>query len=55
MYQCFADWNDVGNIEIASNYFELNKIKQSIICGIIQNLMIVNLYSIIVVVVVIKS
>ena len=42
MYQCFADWNDVGNIEIASNYFELNKIKPSIICGIIQNVMILN-------------
>ena len=42
MYECFADWNDVGNIEIISNCFELNKIKPSIICGIIQNVMILN-------------
>ena len=47
MYKCFADWNDVGNIEIISNYIGLNKIKPSFICGITENVMIINLYSII--------
>ena len=27
MYKCFVDWNDVGIMEIISNYTELNKIK----------------------------
>ena len=47
MYKCFVDWNDVGIMEIISNYIELNKIKSSFICRITENVIIINLYSII--------